>query len=250
MCHSDVGFEVSGGGYGNPDVAKFDQQLRHLKRKAEQMENGPARVSAQKEVTDKQNELKAMKENLAEERHNKQLKKLDDIETLIMNPLDGALVNEEGYKRSLPELRAFVMARQRQEDILMAQMEKDEAAAAKTQIDDAKKSHALEIEKIKASTSTRKEELKAEIEKEKAAAEKEKAAAEKERAAANKEKAAAEKEKAEAEKEKAVAEKAAAEAEKAKSKSEKKDKKEKKEKKEKKDKGLERPTMQPSVVKD
>ena len=212
VCYAEVGFEVSGGGFADPEVAKLDQEIRYGKRKLEQMPDSAAKDKLMKEIDEKESAKRQKKELLAEQRHSKQMQKLDKIETLIMNPLDGVLKDDQGNVRSLAEVEAFVLARRKQEDLLLANMKKQEAANAKASIEQAKKKHELEKEAINAGLKQSQDQQKTllKIEKERAAADKAKAnegkaKAEEEKARADAEKVQLALEKAKEEKEQAKA---------------------------------------------
>ena len=137
------------------------------------------------------------------------------------------------------EVEAFVMARRKQEDILVKKLKLEEGEELKARLADVKRKHDKELEEIRAVAAAEAEKTKQKIADEKAgksAAVAAKAEAEKAKADAEKAKAEAEKEQARAEKTRAFREKAVATAQKA----EKKEKKEKKDKKDKKDKSRSR----------
>jgi len=75
-------------------------------------------------------ELKGKKteraESVAADRHEKVLSKIGSVEDLIKNPLQGMLKHDNGRKRKWIEIDALIQARRKQEDILMAQLKKDE----------------------------------------------------------------------------------------------------------------------------
>ena len=235
MCFTDVGFpgETFGGGYADAEMRKMDNRIRFLKGKINKKEGDVGAM--QNELDELSGNLKERQAAVQSERHEKVMGKLGSIEELIQNPLNGMLKHDNGRKRKWVEVDALVQSRRKQEDLLLAQLKKDEEAAAKAAVEESKVKQKLVLAEIKGSVEAKKEETKIA----KAALAKAKEDATAAEVARDTAEANARLMEAEAKKAEAEAKKAEAEANKAEKKEKKEKKKEKKDKKEKKEKSRE-----------